>query len=142
MTQKWKIEITNPKGDKFTISTSDYNLVLKVYSVLLEFANISNETGMRNNISMKDTKLKNRQPLREKVLEVIKNKLVDIWFNSKDLCDVFFEYYGIGIKFSTASTYLMRLYHEGLLERKGRRGNFRYCLKESLLTTNKLLVDN
>lgn len=142
MTQKWKIEITNPNGDKFTISTSNYDLLFKVYSVLLEFTNINNEINMYSNISIENTKLKERQSLREKVLEIIKSKLVGSWFNSKDLCDVFFECYGIKIKFSTASTYLMRLYHEGILERRGRRGNFKYCLKESLLTTNKLLVSN
>lgn len=140
MTQKWKIEVTNPNGDRFTISTSDYNLILKVYSVILEFTNISSS----NEISTYDDategfKSKDKVSLREKVLEVIKSKLMNSWFNSKDLCNVFLKYYGIKIKFSTASTYLMRLYHEGILERRGRRGNFRYCLRESLLATNRAI---
>jgi len=134
MVQKWKIEITNPNGDKFTVSTSNYNLAVKIYSILLEFANINNEVNASySNVDIENTKLKDTQSLREKVLEVIKNRLVGSWFNSKDLCAVFLECYGTRIKFSTASTYLMRLYHEGLLERKGRRGHFRYCLKDSLL---------
>jgi hypothetical protein len=134
MIQKWKIEITNPNGDKFIISTSNHNLALKIYSILLEFANINNEVSTSySDISIENAKLKDNQSLREKVLEVIKSRLTGSWFNSRDLCNVFLECYGTRIKFSTASTYLMRLYHEGVLERKGRRGSFRYCLKDSLL---------
>ncbi len=43
------------------------------------------------------------------------------WFTTSEIKKKYEEVYGAGIKLSTISTYLARMYRDGVLERKGNR---------------------
>jgi DNA-binding transcriptional ArsR family regulator len=65
----------------------------------------------------------------EKFKQVIEESFGDgSWFTSKDILGAYRRTYNEDLKLSTVSTYLLRLYNSGLLERRGERKNRMYRL--------------
>jgi hypothetical protein len=65
--------------------------------------------------------------LRDRLEKFIRYEFQDTWFSSQELRDRY-ETVSDDIKLSTVSTYLSRMYHDNILERKGNRNNRRYRL--------------
>ncbi|MCX8141951.1 MAG: hypothetical protein N3F04_04125 [Candidatus Nezhaarchaeota archaeon] len=67
------------------------------------------------------------QTLMEKFRHVIEENFGDgSWFSSKDVLDTYRRVHNESLKLSTVSTYLLRLYNSGFLERRGERKNRLY----------------
>jgi len=65
--------------------------------------------------------------LRDKLETFIRYEFSNTWFSSNDLRDKY-ETVRDDIKFSTVSTYLSRMYYDGVLERRGNRSQRQYRL--------------
>jgi hypothetical protein len=65
--------------------------------------------------------------LMERLEKFIRFEFPDNWFTSQQLKDKY-ETVSDDIKLSTVSTYLSRMNHDGMLERKGNRNNRQYRL--------------
>ncbi len=55
------------------------------------------------------------------------------WFTSKDILALYEQHIGEIISLSTVSTYLSRLEHQQILEKRGSKKDLEYCLKSSEL---------
>ena len=65
--------------------------------------------------------------LMDRLEQFIRFEFPDTWFTSQELRDRY-ETVSDDIKLSTVSTYLSRMNHDGLLDRKGNRNNRQYRL--------------
>jgi hypothetical protein len=72
-------------------------------------------------------------PVYEKVQLLISTAYgMGAWFTTNDICDSFEDIFTTKLKTTTASTYLARLYNDGILERRGSRNERKYKLKREL----------
>lgn len=55
------------------------------------------------------------------------------WFTSKDILALYEQHIGESISLSTVSTYLSRLEHQQILEKRGSKKDLEYCLRTSEL---------
>lgn len=117
--RKTKIETTLEDGSKISIVIpgSDPEKIRK-FLKLLEL------------IESDDKYVYEKEPispsLYDKIYELIRNEFGRASFSFNDLYRAFFLKYNMHIKKSTLSTYLSRLVENGILERVGRRGSYRY----------------
>jgi len=65
--------------------------------------------------------------LRDKLETFIRYEFPNAWFSSNELRERY-ETLRDDIKLSTVSTYLSRMYYDGVLERRGNRNQRQYCL--------------
>lgn len=65
--------------------------------------------------------------LMDSLERFIRFEFPDAWFTSQELRERY-ETVADDIKLSTVSTYLSRMYHDGLLDRRGNRNNRQYRL--------------
>ena len=64
--------------------------------------------------------------LRERLEMFLKYGMDKEWFTSKDVREAYEKAYGSRLSLSTISTYLSRMYQEGILERGGTRKERKY----------------
>lgn len=72
-------------------------------------------------------KSENSRTLRDRLEIFIREEFPDSWFSSNELRDRY-ETVSDDIKLSTVSTYLSRMYYDGVLERRGNRTQRQYRL--------------
>uniref|UniRef100_A0A7C3J4F7 Uncharacterized protein n=1 Tax=Candidatus Methanomethylicus mesodigestus TaxID=1867258 RepID=A0A7C3J4F7_9CREN len=120
--RKIKIELCDNDGEQVTVSLSGHFSSERLISLLhLLDDNLYTKSPDNNGQTVIKT-------VKDKILDLIKNELSKIWFTGKDLSLLYVDKYGELIKQSTISTYLMRLYASGYLERKGNRSCWQYRL--------------
>ncbi|HPE63680.1 MAG TPA: hypothetical protein PLQ49_06200 [Methanothrix sp.] len=69
----------------------------------------------------------NSRTLRDRLEIFVREEFPDSWFSSNELRDQY-ETVSDDIKLSTVSTYLSRMYYDGVLERRGNRNQRQYRL--------------
>ena len=74
-----------------------------------------------------EPKPENNQTLRDRLEIFVREEFPESWFSSNDLRDRY-ETISDDIKLSTVSTYLSRMYYDGVLERRGNRNQTQYRL--------------
>lgn len=72
-------------------------------------------------------KSENNRTLRDRLEIFVREEFPDSWFSSNELRDRY-EAVSNDIKLSTVSTYLSRMYYDGVLERRGNRNQRQYRL--------------
>ena len=72
-------------------------------------------------------KSEDNRTLRDRLEIFVRDEFPDSWFSSNDLRDQY-ETVSDDIKLSTVSTYLSRMYYDGVLERRGNRNQRQYRL--------------
>jgi DNA-binding transcriptional ArsR family regulator len=72
-------------------------------------------------------KPQDNRTLRDRLEIFVRQEIPDSWFSSNDLRDRY-EAVSDDIKLSTVSTYLSRMYYDGVLERRGNRTQRQYRL--------------
>ena len=76
----------------------------------------------------------NSHTLRDKLEIFVREEFPDSWFSSNDIKDKY-EIIVDDIKLSTVSTYLSRMYQDGVLERRGNRNQRQYRLVTEEVTS-------
>jgi len=74
-----------------------------------------------------EPKSENNRTLRDRLEIFVREEFPDTWFSSNELRDRY-ETVSDDIKLSTVSTYLSRMYYDGVLERRGNRNQRQYRL--------------
>ncbi|HOO54381.1 MAG TPA: hypothetical protein PLY09_07175 [Methanothrix sp.] len=74
-----------------------------------------------------DQKPENNRTLRDRLEIFVREEFPESWFSSNELRDRY-EAVSDDIKLSTVSTYLSRMYYDGVLERRGNRNQRQYRL--------------
>jgi DNA-binding transcriptional ArsR family regulator len=74
-----------------------------------------------------EPKSENNRTLRDRLEIFVREEFPDSWFSSNELRDRY-ETVSDDIKLSTVSTYLSRMYYDGVLERRGNRNQRQYRL--------------
>ncbi|HNT71926.1 MAG: hypothetical protein PHN90_07170 [Methanothrix sp.] len=77
----------------------------------------------------------NSRTLRDRLEIFVRDEFPDSWFSSNDLRDRY-ETISDDIKLSTVSTYLSRMYYDGVLERRGNRNQRQYRLVTEEFTSD------
>ena len=76
---------------------------------------------------MPHPKSEDNRTLRDRLEIFVRKEFSDSWFSSNELRDRY-EAESNDIKLSTVSTYLSRMYYDGVLERRGNRNQRQYRL--------------
>lgn len=76
---------------------------------------------------MPQPKPEDNRTLRDRLEIFVRQEFPDTWFSSNELRDQY-ETVSDDIKLSTVSTYLSRMYYDGVLERRGNRNQRQYRL--------------
>lgn len=133
--RKIKIELCDNDGEQVTLSLSGHFSSERLISLLhLLDDNLYTKSANKNGQTVVKT-------VKDKILDLIKNELSKIWFTGKDLSLLYVDKYGELIKQSTVSTYLMRLYAGGYLERKGNRSCWQYRLITNIQPSNNQIKE-
>ncbi len=74
-----------------------------------------------------EPKSENSRTLRDRLEIFVREEFPESWFSSNELRDRY-ETVSDDIKLSTVSTYLSRMYYDGVLERRGNRNQRQYRL--------------
>ncbi|KUK44255.1 MAG: hypothetical protein WCY97_10125 [Methanothrix sp.] len=74
-----------------------------------------------------EPKSESNRTLRDRLEIFVREEFPDSWFSSNELRDRY-ETVSDDIKLSTVSTYLSRMYYDGVLERRGNRNQRQYRL--------------
>jgi DNA-binding transcriptional ArsR family regulator len=80
-------------------------------------------------------KPEDNRTLRDRLEIFVRQEFPDSWFSSNELRDRF-EAVSDDIKLSTVSTYLSRMYYDGVLERRGNRNQRQYRLVTEEFTSD------
>ncbi len=118
----FRFTVSFPDGSKMIIIFQGKNIPWKRIQMVKDLIDIisSAETNQTQNESQEQT-------LMERFRQVIEENFSDgSWFTSKDVLDAYRRVYNENLKLSTVSTYLLRLYNSGFLERRGERKNRMY----------------
>ncbi|HII06091.1 MAG TPA: hypothetical protein HA349_01885 [Methanotrichaceae archaeon] len=81
-----------------------------------------------------EPKPENIRTLRDRLEIFVREEFTESWFSSNELRDRY-ETVSDDIKLSTVSTYLSRMYYDGVLERRGNRNQRQYRLVTEELTS-------
>ena len=131
MSPKIKIEDVLPSGEKISIVLEGRDISEKRVIQVLQLLKIM--SGEVNNGRSSEPQ---GERLIDLVLWVIRSKFNDAsWFSSKDILSILRDKYSVDITLNSVSTYLLRLYRRGILERKGGRFDMRYRLSRCLAST-------
>ncbi|MEM2363427.1 MAG: hypothetical protein QXQ20_07045 [Candidatus Nezhaarchaeales archaeon] len=113
-----------PDGSKMIIIFQGKNVPWKRIQMVKDLIDIVSSAEASN--TQNETQ---EQTLMERFKQVIEGNFNDgSWFSSKDVLDAYRRTYNEDLKPSTVSTYLLRLYNNGMLERRGERKNRVYRL--------------
>lgn len=118
----FRFTVSFPDGSKMIIIFQGKNIPWKRIQMVKDLIDIisSAESGNDQNETQEQT-------LMERFRHVIEENFSDgSWFTSKDVLDAYRRVYNENLKLSTVSTYLLRLYNSGFLERRGERKNRLY----------------
>ncbi|MHC1636755.1 MAG: hypothetical protein ACXQTU_01095 [Candidatus Nezhaarchaeales archaeon] len=111
-----------PDGSKMIIIFQGKNIPWKRIQMVKDLIDII--SSAESSSSQSETQ---EQTLMERFRQVIEENFSDgSWFTSKDVLDAYRRIYNENLKLSTVSTYLLRLYNSGFLERRGERKNRLY----------------
>lgn len=80
-------------------------------------------------------KPEDNRTLRDRLEIFVRREFPDSWFSSNELRDRY-ETVSDDIKLSTVSTYLSRMYYDGVLERRGNRNQRQYRLVTEEFTSD------
>lgn len=80
-------------------------------------------------------KPEDNRTLRDRLEIFVRQEFPDSWFSSNELRDRY-ETISDDIKLSTVSTYLSRMYYDGVLERRGNRNQRQYRLVTEEFTSD------
>ncbi|MBD3192174.1 MAG: hypothetical protein GF308_16140 [Candidatus Heimdallarchaeota archaeon] len=130
--RKIKLEMSDDQDNKITIT----------------FEGKVTEKNIQKMVSSANDILNNGSPPEEEISDVSMEEALDLslidrvkllistafgmgsWFTTNDLCESFIDVYSVPLKTTTASTYLARIYQEGMLDRRGSRNERKYKLKK------------
>ena len=123
---KIKIEDRLPSGERICITLEGPEVSERRLLQVLEMLRL---LGGASSAAQPPAPSEERR-LKEIVWDAIEEAFGDgRWFSSRELHRVLREVYGVEVKLSTLSTYLMRFYESGLLERRGSRASRLYRVK-------------
>lgn len=132
--RKVKVEMSDDQDNKVTI-TFEGSLDEKSLKTLIVSANNILGKGTGSFDGSEDIPIEDALdlPLYDRVKLLISTAYgMGSWFTTNELCDSFQDVFTIQLKTTTGSTYLARLYEEGLLERSGSRNERKYKLKREI----------
>ncbi|MCS7140026.1 MAG: hypothetical protein RMI99_04325 [Nitrososphaerota archaeon] len=119
----FRFTVTFPDGSKMIIIFQGKDIPWKRIQMVKDLIDIVSSSESTSN-SQSETQ---EQTLMEKFRHVIEENFGDgSWFSSKDVLDTYRRVHNESLKLSTVSTYLLRLYNSGFLERRGERKNRLY----------------
>ncbi|MEM1625413.1 MAG: hypothetical protein QXZ45_03835 [Candidatus Nezhaarchaeales archaeon] len=120
----FRFTVSFPDGSKMIIIFQGKNIPWKRIQMvkdLIDIVSSAEASNVQNGAQ--------EQTLMERFKQVIEGNFSDgSWFSSKDVLDAYRRTYNEDLKPSTVSTYLLRLYNSGVLERRGERKNRMYRL--------------
>lgn len=116
--KKMKIEFCDGNGEQVTVAVSGQFSKERLLQII----------GLFDNNQYQQPSMPVTKTSMDKIIDLIKNKLNNSWFTSKDISLIYTEQHRDNIKSSTISTYLTRLYNNGYIERKGNRSCWQYKL--------------
>ena len=116
--KKMKIEFCDGNGEQVTVAVSGQFSKERLLQII----------GLFDNNQYQQPTIPVTKTSMDKIIDLIKNKLNNSWFTSKDISLIYTEQHRDNIKSSTISTYLTRLYNNGYIERKGNRSCWQYKL--------------
>ncbi|RLF21766.1 MAG: hypothetical protein DRN15_04530 [Thermoprotei archaeon] len=129
---KVKIEEQLPTGEKISITIEGHEVNETRVLQVMELLKIM--SGRLTSTRAKSSRFSRDGQLKDLLWDVISSRFSDgRWFTSKDVQEALTEEYGYDLRLSTISTYLLRFYQAGLLERGGTHANRRYRVKLSSL---------
>jgi len=113
-----KIEFCDGNGEQVTVAVSGQFSKERLLQII----------GLFDNNQYQQSSIPVTKTSMDKITDLIKTKLNNSWFTSKDISLIYKEQHRENIKSSTISTYLTRLYNNGYIERKGNRSCWQYKL--------------
>lgn len=116
--KKMKIEFCDGNGEQVTVAVSGQFSKERLLQII----------GLFDNNQYQQSSIPVTKTSMDKITDLIKTKLNNSWFTSKDISLIYTEQHRENIKSSTISTYLTRLYNNGYIERKGNRSCWQYKL--------------
>ncbi|MGA2573807.1 MAG: hypothetical protein ABSF36_06350 [Candidatus Methanomethylicaceae archaeon] len=116
--KKMKIEFCDGNGEQVTVAVSGQFSKERLLQII----------GLFDNNQYQQSSIPVTKTSMDKITDLIKTKLNNSWFTSKDISLIYKEQHRENIKSSTISTYLTRLYNNGYIERKGNRSCWQYKL--------------
>jgi hypothetical protein len=116
--KKMKIEVCDGNGEQVTVAVSGQFSKERLLQII----------GLFDNNQYQQSSIPVTKTSMDKITDLIKTKLNNSWFTSKDISLIYKEQHRENIKSSTISTYLTRLYNNGYIERKGNRSCWQYKL--------------
>ncbi|RLF04512.1 MAG: hypothetical protein DRJ60_06970 [Thermoprotei archaeon] len=118
----FRFTVSFPDGSKMIIIFQGKNIPWKRIQMVKDLIDIISSAESSSSQSESQ-----EQTLMERFRQVIEENFSDgSWFTSKDVLDAYRRIYNENLKLSTVSTYLLRLYNSGFLERRGERKNRLY----------------
>ncbi|MEM4576848.1 MAG: hypothetical protein QW701_05230 [Candidatus Nezhaarchaeales archaeon] len=127
----FRFTVSFPDGSKMIIIFQGKDIPWKRIQMVKDLIDIvsSAETPNTQNEPQEQT-------LMERFKQVIEGNFGDgSWFTSKDILDAYRRTFNEDLKPSTVSTYLLRLYNGGFLERRGERKSRMYRLVKKVEVT-------
>ncbi|MHC1585540.1 MAG: hypothetical protein ACXQS7_04705 [Candidatus Syntropharchaeia archaeon] len=121
---KIRLEITDNKGTKTVAEVEGkmgYSILEKAVNLMQEMIFLSFESSSPIPKGMNSETL----TIKERIEGLLKYEAPKGWFTSMDVKRQYEERFG-SIKLSTVSTYLSKMYEEGILERRGNRSQREY----------------
>ncbi len=128
MEVKFNVDDKSGKITQVTFSEGSFNMeaLQRAMSAILQ----QNPVAEQQSVMSKDiADLSADKPtIKERLRLFLKFEFTGDWFNTVEVKSKYERQYGEEIKVSTVSTYLTRLYNEGILERRGNRVEREYHL--------------
>lgn len=127
----FRFTVSFPDGSKMIIIFQGKDIPWKRIQMVKDLIDIVSSAETPNTQSEPQ-----EQTLMERFKQVIEGNFGDgSWFTSKDVLDAYRRTYNEDLKPSTVSTYLLRLYSGGFLERRGERKSRMYRLVKKVEIT-------
>jgi hypothetical protein len=126
--KKMKIEFCDGNGEQITVAVSGQFSKERLLQII----------GLFDNNQYQQSSIPVTKTSMDKITDLIRTKLNNSWFTSKDISLIYKEQHCENIKSSTISTYLTRLYNNGYIERKGNRSCWQYKLIINFAADNNI----
>ncbi len=127
MEVKFNVDDKSGKITQVTFSEGSFNMeaLQRAMSAILQNPVAEQQSVMSKDISDLSA---DKPTIKERLRLFLKFEFTGDWFNTVEVKSKYERQYGEEIKVSTVSTYLTRLYNEGILERRGNRVEREYHL--------------
>ena len=123
--KKIKIEVTLDDGSKISLILGRSSSKSKI-SKFLELLELMEERMSFTSESL--TEIAEKSTNMQKVIYLIYSQFIGRSFTLKELITAFTSLFNTPLKRNTAATYLSRLVEQGILNRSGSRGSYRYVV--------------